>query len=211
VDLDLFKASAEDRRKSRASLELGDRFTLIYSGSLDGWYLTEKMADFFASFLKRRPDAHLLWLTTGSHQRIRELMSGRQIAPTNFSVHSAVAADVPRYLAAADAGIAFIKPCFSKIASSPTKYAEYLACGLPLIINPGIGDSDALVDEHKVGVMVREFNDREYASTISRIEDLAGDPATRTATRGVARRLFDLRAVGARRYADLYRRILIGN
>src|SRR5687768_7432269 len=36
----------------------------------------------------------------------------------------------PSYLSAADAGLSFIKSCFSKIASSPTKNAEYLACGL---------------------------------------------------------------------------------
>ena len=54
VDLSLFSFSEEERARRRAELNLGDRFTLVYSGSLDGWYLTEKMADFFAGFLKRR-------------------------------------------------------------------------------------------------------------------------------------------------------------
>src|SRR5215216_2274463 len=85
VDLSLFKFSAEDRARRRAELGLGDRFTIVYSGSLGGWYLTEKMADFFASFLKRRRDAHLLWLTTGSHDRVRDLMRSRNIEPGKFS------------------------------------------------------------------------------------------------------------------------------
>ena len=62
VDLSLFKFSDEERAKRRAELGIGDKFTIVYSGSLDGWYLTEKMADFFAVFRRRRPDAHLLWL-----------------------------------------------------------------------------------------------------------------------------------------------------
>ncbi|PYS67115.1 MAG: hypothetical protein DMF69_24040, partial [Acidobacteria bacterium] len=128
------------------------------SGSLDGWYLTEKMADFFATFLGRNSQAHLLWLTTGSHDRVKSLMSKRNISEANFSVRAVPAAEVTSYLSAADAGIAFIKPCISKLASSPTKNGEYLACGLPLILNAGIGDSDALVDVWNAGVLVRECN-----------------------------------------------------
>jgi glycosyltransferase involved in cell wall biosynthesis len=208
VDLDLFKFLAEARTRSREKLNLGDRFTLVYSGSLDGWYLTERMADFFAQVLQARPDAHLLWLTTGSHRRIRDLMSEREIDTSAFSIYSMAAAEVPTFLSAADAGIAFIKCCVSKIASSPTKHGEYLACGLPLVINPGIGDSDALVDNWKVGVMVREFSDDQYAKAAVEVGELVRNPEMRTAARAVAERLFDVREVGAKRYADLYQRVL---
>src|SRR6185436_4373167 len=136
-----------------------DQFTIVYSGSLDGWYLTEKMADFFASFAQRNRQAHLLWLTTGSHDRVRELMNARGVGTEYYSVRSAPAADVPSYLSAADAGLAFIKKCISKMASSPTKNGEYLACGLPLIINAGIGDSDALIDQWQAGVLIEDFTE----------------------------------------------------
>ena len=46
------------------------------------------------------------------------------------------------FLNIADAGY-FIKPLV-KIASCPTKFGEYLACGLPVIINKGIGDTEGL-------------------------------------------------------------------
>jgi glycosyltransferase involved in cell wall biosynthesis len=208
VDLSVFKFSEEDRARRRAELGLGDRFTIVYSGSLDGWYLTEKMADFFAGFLKRRPDAHLLWLTTGSHERVKELMKSRDVTADHFSVLSVAAPLVPSYLAAADAGLAFIKRCVSKIASSPTKNGEYLACGLPLIINAGIGDSDALVEEWKAGVLVEDFTEAEYERAGSRIETMVADPVARKSARSVAERLFDLEAVGAERYASLYERVL---
>jgi len=53
VDLSLFEFSGEARARRRSELGIGDRLTMVYSGSLDGWYLTEQMADFFASYLKR--------------------------------------------------------------------------------------------------------------------------------------------------------------
>jgi len=207
VDLSLFKFSDEERTRRRAELSLGDRFTMVYSGSLDGWYLTEKMADFFASFLQRRPDAHLLWLTTGSHDRVRELMRNRNVENGNFSVLSIASPAVPSYLAAADAGLAFIKRCVSKIASSPTKNGEYLACGLPLIINEGIGDSDALIDDWKAGVLIENFTDDEYAEAGRIIERMVSEPEVRKSARWVAEQLFDLNAVGAERYARLYEKV----
>src|SRR5688572_716047 len=100
VDLGVFQFSDEERQRRRTELGLDNRFTLVYSGSLDGWYLTEKMADFFAGFLRQKPDAHLLWLTTGSHDRVRQLMQSRNVKSDNFSVLSIAPAAVPSYLAA---------------------------------------------------------------------------------------------------------------
>ncbi len=210
VDLSLFKFSEEERARRRAELGLGDRFTMVYSGSLDGWYLTEKMSDFFASFQRRNRSAHLLWLTTGSHDRVRELMRSRGVESGNFSVLSIASAAVPSYLAAADAGLAFIKRCVSKVASSPTKNGEYLACGLPLVINAGVGDSDVLINDWKAGVLIENFTEEEYAEAGREIAAMAARPEVRKSARSVAEQLFDLNAIGTERYASLYERVLTG-
>ena len=207
VDLSLFKFSEQERAKRRAELGLQDKFTIVYSGSLDGWYLTEQMADFFASFNRRRSGAHMLWLTNGSHDRVKELMKSRNIAPDHFSVLSVPARLVPSYLSAADAGLSFIKRCFSKLASSPTKNAEYLACGLPLIINAGIGDSDALVNDWKAGVLLEEFTEHEYTRIGESIQTVVAGPHVREKARAVAEAVFDLETIGAERYAALYERV----
>jgi glycosyltransferase involved in cell wall biosynthesis len=207
VDLSLFDFSEEERARRRAELKIDNRFTIVYSGSLDGWYLTDKMADFFAGFRTQRPDADMLWLTNGSHDRVRQLMNARNIAPDDFSVLSVPARLVPSYLSAADAGLSFIKRCISKIASSPTKNAEYLACGLPLIINAGIGDSDALVNEWSAGALLEEFTEDEYARIGKVIQTMAADPDARNKARSIARQLFDLQTIGAERYAALYERV----
>jgi len=208
VDLARFQFSNEERVRRRNELGLVDQFTVVYSGSLDGWYLTETMADFFASFVKRNPKAHLLWLTTGSHDRVRQLMGDRNVGAEHYSVRAVAAAEVPSYLSAADAGLAFIKRCVSKMASSPTKNGEYLACGLPLIINAGIGDSDALVDQWQAGVLVEEFTETEYAGAGKHIEAMVASPGAREKARRVAEQLFNLEAVAGERYASLYSRVL---
>jgi glycosyltransferase involved in cell wall biosynthesis len=211
VDLVRFRFDEEAREQRRTELGLTDQFTIVYSGSLDGWYLTEKMADFFASLAQRNPRSHLLWLTTGKHERVKELMKGRNLGLDHYSVLSVAAADVPSYLAAADAGLAFIKRCVSKLASSPTKNGEYLACGLPIIINTGIGDSDALVDQWRAGVLINDFTEDQYTLAGDSVEAMAAAPGARDKARRVAEQLFDLERVGGERYASLYQRVLVGS
>lgn len=210
ANLELFKFSQHHREQRRKELGLTQKFVVVYSGSIDGWYLTEEMVDFFTVLLSEKPEAHLLWLTPGKHERIHNLMNSRKIAAGSYTVLAAEPSQVSSYLSASDAGLAFIKPCFSKLASSPTKYAEYLGCGLPLIINAGVGDSDALVVDEQAGVLVRSFNEAEYRHVAARINSFTVDvDRTRTHNRSVAERLFDVRNPGAERYRRLYKRLLI--
>jgi glycosyltransferase involved in cell wall biosynthesis len=208
ADLNLFTFNPHERQRLRKEMGVEDRFVIVYSGSIDGWYLTEEMADFFVTLRQNEPRAHLLWLTNGRHARIRELMQARGMTTLDYTVHSAATRDVPSYLSASDAGLAFIKPCFSKLASSPTKFAEYLACGLPIVINRGVGDSDSLAQEHKIAAMVSEFNSDEYLRAAEELLRMTADPEnTRRRTRGVAEKLFDVRGLGLDRYVRLYEKV----
>ena len=208
ADLEVFQFDATVRAQCREELGIADRFVIVYSGSIDGWYLTEEMADFFVMLRQREPRAHLLWLTTGSHERIRDLMQARGLANPDYTVQTATAREVPSYLSASEAGLAFIKPCFSKLASSPTKFAEYLACGLPLVINRGVGDSDSLADEDRIAAMISDFNEDEYAQAAAELLLMTAHPEeTRRRARVAAEKLFDVRALGVDRYVALYQSV----
>jgi len=209
ADLELFRFDDAVRAQRRRELGIEDRFVIVYSGSIDGWYLTEEMCDFFVTLRAQNPTAFFLWLTNGNRERIKKLMTDRSVSTDDFQIISVLPAEVPSYLSAADAGLAFIKNCFSKQASSPTKYAEYLGCGLPLVINAGIGDSDALIDDERVGEMVRRFDQEEYARAAAAIEVMTSDvEQTRQRAREVAERLLDVRRVGRERYVELYEQVL---
>lgn len=208
VDLSLFRFNQEERERLRGELALGDRLTFVYSGSLDGWYLTEEMVDFFASVVRKRNDAHLLWLTTGSRERVQQLMSTRGISGDHFSIRRVAPKDMPSYLAAGDVGLSFIKRCFSKLASSPTKNGEYLACGLPIVINSGIGDSDSLIHESQAGILIDDLTEQGFDDAWTKMQELANDPDIKTKVRAVAEKVFDLESVGAERYAGLYETLL---
>jgi len=114
------------------------------------------------------------------------------------------------FLKAADIAISFIKACYSKQSSSPTKIAEYLASGLPLVCNAGVGDLDRLINENRVGSLLTEFSSEAYLKALQEIDALRREEKLAERLREVARREFDLVSVGGTRYRRLYRRLLNG-
>ena len=206
ADLDRFRFLQSERDRVRSELGLQDRFVLVYSGSIGGWYLTDKTADFFVALLKRKPNGHFLWLTGGDKALIEKLMSDRGVNLDQFTVRNVRTAEVPGYLSAADVGIAFYKPAFSRLATSPVKVSEYLACGLPVIVNAGVGDSDDFVATQKVGAVVKDFNEGEYDRTLTTIETLLAE-GIRERSRTAAETYFDVKSVGLERYSRLYEKV----
>jgi glycosyltransferase involved in cell wall biosynthesis len=136
-------------------------------------------------------------------------MRARGIRECDFLVRRVPPEEVPRYHKAADVAVSFIKPCYSKLASSPTKLAEYLASGLPVICNAGIGDVDTIVETDRVGVLLREFHADAYADALAAVERLRRELGLSDRCRASARERFDLETVGGERYRRLYRRILM--
>jgi glycosyltransferase involved in cell wall biosynthesis len=107
----------------------------------------------------------------------------------------------------AKAGLSFIKPAFSKIASSPTKIPEYLAAGIPVVSNAGIGDTDRSLLDDRVGIVVRDFSRKAYDEAVVALLELLDDADLTARCRRSAYERFDLEKVGAERYRRLYRRI----
>jgi len=207
VDLEHFQFRAEGRKNIRAALGVGERPILIYAGSLGTWYLLEEMLDFYAAARQRWPELVFLILTP-QQELVRTALQRRGVSHNDAVVRWARFEEMPDYLSAADVGIAFIKPCLSKRASSPTKYAEYLACGLPLVINAGIGDSDALVEGEGAGVLVHAFTSTAYDQAAQELQHHLR--RGREAFRAVAARRFSLEGCAYPAYQRLYQRLMRG-
>jgi glycosyltransferase involved in cell wall biosynthesis len=135
---------------------------------------------------------------------IEPLLRERGFQDRDLLIQKVSPSDLPRYLSAADLAVSFIKPCYSKQASSPTKNAEYLACGLGIVVNTGVGDVDDLILKNQVGSIVNEFKAEAFRKAIDEIKEL-GDVSGRC--REIALREFDLETVGGVRYRKLYSKL----
>jgi len=110
---------------------------------------------------------------------------------------------VPPALARAWAGLCFVEPGTSGAGVWPVKVSEYLAAGLPVVVNAGLGDLDDFIPRHQVGVVVKGFDPVSYADGWERLEALTADPDLRARCRAVAREYLSV-ARGVAQYRALY-------
>ncbi|MBV9773461.1 MAG: glycosyltransferase [Gemmatimonadetes bacterium] len=209
ADFDLFTPpSAAEREAARAALDLpGEAFVAAYLGSLGTWYMLDEMLDFFAVLRRKRPGSRLLFVTPDAPEPILAAARERGIAPGELVVRSAQRAEVPGFLAAADLGLFFIRPSYSKQSSSPTKLGELLAMGLPVVTNGGVGDVEPILDEVGGGVVVDGFDAAAYERAVDRLDAVLALPPREIRER--AMQVYDLRAA-VDSYAGLYRSVLAG-
>lgn len=176
VDLNLFtpEAVGEDAvREARQRLGLSPNdFVLSYLGSIGGLYLLDEMLQFFSRLLRQRPQAKFLCITPTPPLQIAERAVKYGIGPEKLVIIEAHRNEVPVLLKLSNAAIFFIKPTYSKAASSPTKQGEIMALGVPLICNAGIGDTDLVVEKYDAGLIVKDFNLAEYDRVVARLDEL---------------------------------------
>ena len=199
VDFSRYDGAGDERKSAR--------FEVVYAGSVVGLYLLEEMARFFLAVRAQRPAAFFRVLTTSPAEETAERLRRAGLSEEDFAVGRARADEVPRLLRRARLGVSFRKATFSQIAASPTKIPEYLAAGLPVVSNRGIGDTDELVERARVGVLVGDFGERSLARAAAEAVRLAEDPAVAARCVETAREFFDLESVGGRRYQNVYRRL----
>jgi glycosyltransferase involved in cell wall biosynthesis len=206
VDFDHFPLAAPaSRHAARQRLGIaGEDRVLVYLGSLGSWYMLDEMLDFFRVYASRHGNARFLFVTPDDPRPIRAAAAARGVDPHRLVIVAASREEVPKMMAAADLGIFFIKPVFSKTASSPTKMGEMLAVGLPIVANAGVGDVAEIIDEIEAGVAIRDFTPDSYARAIDRIES---STATATERRERALPWFDVK-LGIERYDRIYRDLL---
>jgi hypothetical protein len=69
-------------------------------------------------------------------------------------IESSERSELPRKLTAWDASIFYILPAYSKTASSPTKQAELLGMGIPIVCNSGVGDTTEILGKENAGIVM---------------------------------------------------------
>ncbi|HEX7244584.1 MAG TPA: glycosyltransferase [Solirubrobacterales bacterium] len=211
ADVEAIASRADQRELVREEIGIDrDRPVMVYVGKFTGWYLDREMAEFVAAARRLSPDLLPMILTQADPEPFLRELPRLGIEPQECLVLSTEPGEIGRFLAAADVGISFVKPCFSKISSSPTKIGEYLAAGLPVVSTAGIGDVDALLRDERVGVLIDELGESAYESAALAAEALRADPGVRERCLAVARTQLSLHEVGIPRYDALYRRVAAG-
>lgn len=185
-----------------------ENFELVYAGSVTGLYLLREMVEFFRIIKEVRPNAFFRVLTAGDSAYVRKVFSEFGIDEADYTVEQVSPGDVLFRVKSSHAAISFRKPTFSQIAASPTKIGEYLSCGVPVIVNSGIGDADNQVMSDGTGVIVDSFSRNDYLKAVRDLLEMMENEALAEKCRQSAEKRFDLLGVGGPAYRRLYEKLL---
>ena len=203
MDLERFPWPPTRDQTLAETLGLRDKRVLVWACTLGTWYLPDDLLRFFQWVHQRDPRFHLLILNQGEHDFIQARARSVGVDLAHVTLLATPPTAVPQYLAVAEAGLCFVKPCFSKQASSPIKLGEYLAAGLPVIATTGVGDVDALLLDNQVGVTLPSLDADGFARAWQALEHLRQDESLPMRCRRVAEQELSLER-GVADYTALY-------
>lgn len=202
VDLDRFVV--RDRQADHAErLRLGSVGTIA-----SGWFPIDRLAGLFAELRRAVPDARL-WVTTRDDPSdLLAQLAAAGVPAASVDARACTPEQVPARMAGLSVGFCvFADAGAAKRGSMPTRMGEFLAGGVPVIGNRGVGDVAELIERYRVGVVLDRFDAIGYRTAIAQLRTLLEDPALADRCRAAAEDYFSVDR-GAARYAQLYRNVV---
>lgn len=181
--------------------------TIVYAGSLGMSYALEAMLRVYSEARSHVRDLRLLVLNLNEHRLVADAVARLGLRDADIVVRAARYDEVPSLLAGAHVGICLLDQVRSKEASSPIKMGEYLASGLPVVVNRGQGDVAEHVEASCAGHVMAAYGAEDVRRAGEAIARLIGDADARARARSLAVERYDVRGT-VEAYFSLYRRIL---
>ena len=174
ADLELFNPDKIDSLAKQHFADIlrinKDDIIISYLGSIGGWYLTREMMRFCKMLSDNIPEAKFLFISPHRHEQIIEAATAYGLSADKIITTHARRHEVPVLLSFSHFSLFFIKPCYSKISSSPTKHGEIMAMGIPVITNSGVGDVKQIVEKYNAGYVIDSFSDESFSTVINKLK-----------------------------------------
>lgn len=194
-----------DKQAGRQMLGLDENDLVIsYLGSVGSWYMLNEMLEFFSVMKEKYSNAKFLFITHSPFSLILSKLGKYNLSGKDILLTEAERHEVPLYVKASDINVSFIRPVYSKLSSSPTKLAEVMAMGIPVIVNGGVGDVQEVVEKSKAGIVINDFTKETYKNIVDRIPALL--QTDRSAVRQSIEPLFSLHH-GIELYSKAYKEV----
>jgi glycosyltransferase involved in cell wall biosynthesis len=166
--------------------------SLVYLGSVGLRYRLDDAGRFVAAMRKVRPDATLTVVSRADRGLVESMLDSSGLAREAWALKGLAHSDVPAELQRHDAGLFFLTQGLSEHGCSPTKIGEYWACGLPVVTTPNVSDTDAIVRDGRVGVVVGSKETGAFDGAARALVDLLKDPELAGRCRRAAENAYSL-------------------
>jgi glycosyltransferase involved in cell wall biosynthesis len=163
VDLDRFRPLPRDEELS-GKYGLASSLVIGNVGAFNPRYLAPEMFRFAFHLKAHRPELRFVYLTPHEAAEVRATAQEAGLREEDVLVLEAPHSDVPRWLSLFRLGVFFLRPSYAAKASGYIKLAEFLACGVPVVTNTGVGDVDRILASQRCGLLVPGLTDRDLSA-----------------------------------------------
>ena len=148
-----FRISAGEHARLRRMKGFDDKFVILYLGTLSVWQWPDAMFQVFSRFYQASRNSILyLLIPSYDHARAMDFIHKYQLPPESYLLEEVAHSDVGKTIGIADAGLLLRELNLVNMVSSPTKFGEYIAAGVPVILTEGIGDFSELAESAGIGI-----------------------------------------------------------
>ena len=211
IPLSVDLAQARPRRRAHElATEHGLERALVIGniGAVTQRYMLTEMFRFAFHVKAHRPEIKFVYLTRDRASNLRATAREAGLRDEDVLVRSVDPDDLPRWLSLFRIGIFFLRPSYAAKGSSYHELAEFLACGVPVVTNTGVGDIDVILRDDRSRVLVTGLTESDLAAAArSSLPLLEGDGVpdeVRETCRFTAEKNVSL-ATGVDRFARIYR------
>lgn len=168
VNAERFRIDSAARSRMRLRLGIGDRLAVVYVGKFGGIY--SPLRELAMLHPLQQGLGHPLFimvLTSADATAVRQQLRQASFPEDQFFVDCVPHDQVNSYLNAADLALSFINSGPWSFACSAIKHGEYWACGLPLLMPPGVGDEASWLESERAGA-IAPFNDQQAVRAVAK-------------------------------------------
>ncbi len=174
---------------------------------LSGWFRTDWLAAWLALVAAEDPEAKFDIVTRDDAARVRDQIDPNGLLGPRLSITARSPDEMSEAVSGHTVSVMFFTDGLSKLGSAPTRLAEVLGSGIPVVANQGVGDVVDIVRDNRVGVILGGLERRHLDAALSELKLLMESPDLRQRCRDTAERLFSLTA-GTDAYRSIYKAIL---
>jgi len=177
-----------------------------YLGSVDTAYDFSKFCFLVSQLQSRLGDSiHLKVLTNQSYDHVLKLIPQKLVPKIELEVKFVEREKLSLEISSFDLLGFYLNENFSINASMPTKIAETLACGIPIVCNGFNGDIKNILEKNDVG-LIYDFNNDITEEQLERLIYLIKQPNTASRCFEIAEKYFSLEK-GTAMYLNIYSRL----
>jgi len=198
VDLSRF---AESDKFSNTKAVIGTMGTVV-----SGWYHLDWLINTlkFSEDVFKQPCFKII--TKDDPKVISNLSNSLNFDSAKLLIRSCKPDDIQSNIQELLFAVLYFTSGVSKIGSAPTRMAEFLACGIPILGNRGVGDMADIIEQHNIGVVIENGSEKSIKLGLEKMRLLLKDPELARRCKLTAEKLFSA-DVGAEKYANIYREL----